>query len=64
MRATDGEPIRPHAHSPIRAHAKRQTPNADTLKALPNQPPEFLFVHNPHIERARFLQLAAGLFAS
>ena len=31
--------------------------------APPNQPPEFLLVQDPNVERARFLQLAAGLLA-
>ena len=31
------------------------------LLAPPNQPPEFLFIHNSNIQRTRFLQFAAGV---
>jgi hypothetical protein len=43
----------PHADTPKRRYAQ----------PLPNQPPELLFIHNPDIKRARFLQLAAGLLS-
>jgi hypothetical protein len=50
---------------PRTPNPERRTLNLEprTSHPLPNQPPELLLVHNPDIERARFLQLAAGLLA-
>ena len=50
--------VAPFARSPT-----RRTPNAKRQTPLPNQPTKFLLVHDPNAERARPVQLAAGLLA-